>query len=200
MVLNLEFDKNKLYKTLRDWSRDMLNCNFQKKGLGLVSLPHFVYDFPRKMLLMFYSFNWPNFIVWLPLWDVGQYVYYNGLLTSLWRIKLEINLIFLIKLFCYLTKKSRQKFKYLDNEKSFLGELKTIFHHFKRAINFQKLSQAWECAFNFQEQSSIDAPRKRCSKNMQQISEHLFLRTLLQGCFWFLSELLALEITISNDV
>ena len=34
-------------------------------------------------------------------------------------IKLEINLIFLMKLFCYMTKKSRQKFKYLENEKSF---------------------------------------------------------------------------------
>ena len=34
-------------------------------------------------------------------------------------INLEINLIFLIKLFCYMTKKSRQKFKYLENEKSF---------------------------------------------------------------------------------
>ena len=29
-----------------------------------------------------------------------------------------------------MTKKSRQKFKYLENEKSFSGEMKTTFHHF----------------------------------------------------------------------
>ena len=26
----------------------MLNINFSENGLGLVSLPHFVYDFPKK--------------------------------------------------------------------------------------------------------------------------------------------------------
>ena len=31
----------------------------------------------------------------------------------------EINLIFLIKPLSYMTKKSRQKFKYLENEKMF---------------------------------------------------------------------------------
>ena len=30
-----------------------------------------------------------------------------------------------------MTKKSRQKFKYLENEKSFYGEIKSIFHYFK---------------------------------------------------------------------
>ena len=34
-------------------------------------------------------------------------------------ISFEINLIFLIKPFFYLNKKSKQKFKYLKNEKSF---------------------------------------------------------------------------------
>ena len=34
-------------------------------------------------------------------------------------INLEINLIFLIKPFFYMTKKSRQKFKYFENEESF---------------------------------------------------------------------------------
>ena len=46
-------------------------------------------------------------------------------------MKFNINLIFLIKPFCYMTKKSRQKLKYLENEKSFWGEIKSIFHHFK---------------------------------------------------------------------
>ena len=35
-----------------------------------------------------------------------------------------------MKPFGYMTEKSRQKLKYLENEKSFLGEIKSIFHHF----------------------------------------------------------------------
>ena len=42
----------------------------------------------------------------------------------------EINLIFLIKPFLYMTKKSTQKFEYLENEKSYQGEIKGSFHHF----------------------------------------------------------------------
>ena len=34
-------------------------------------------------------------------------------------IKFEINHIFLIESFCYMTKKARQKLKYLENEKTF---------------------------------------------------------------------------------
>ena len=45
----------------------MLNFNFSEKGLGLVSPPHFVYDFSRKMFLMLHTTNLPNFFVWLPL-------------------------------------------------------------------------------------------------------------------------------------
>ena len=30
-----------------------------------------------------------------------------------------------------MTKKSREKLKYPENEKSFLGEIKSIFHNFK---------------------------------------------------------------------
>ena len=67
IALNLAYNKNKLYKTLDYWSRDMLNFNFSEKGLGLVSPPHLVYDFSRKMFLMLHSIDWANFIVWLPL-------------------------------------------------------------------------------------------------------------------------------------
>ena len=38
---------------LNYWSRDILNFNFLEKGLAIVSPPHFVYDFSRKMFLMF---------------------------------------------------------------------------------------------------------------------------------------------------
>ena len=33
-----------------------------------------------------------------------------------------------------MTKKLRQKFKYLENEKNFYDEIKSIFHHFYKAF------------------------------------------------------------------
>ena len=57
MALNLHYNKNKLYKSLNYWSRDMQNFNFPEKGLGLVSRPHFVYDFSTEMFLKLYSIN-----------------------------------------------------------------------------------------------------------------------------------------------
>ena len=59
------YNKNKLYKTLHYWSRDMLDFKFLEDGL--VCSLYFVYYFLRKMLLMLYSINWPNFIAWLSL-------------------------------------------------------------------------------------------------------------------------------------
>ena len=47
-------------------------------------------------------------------------------------INFEINLISLSKPFFYMTKKAKQqKFNYLEDEKIFQGELKSIFCHFK---------------------------------------------------------------------
>ena len=63
----LEYNENKMYKTLDYWSRNMLNLDFLEKGMKIVSPPHIVYGFSRKMFLMLYSINWPNLFVWLPL-------------------------------------------------------------------------------------------------------------------------------------
>ena len=46
-------------------------------------------------------------------------------------INFEINIIFLIKPFSNMTKKSRQKFKYLENK----GKIKSISLSFFRAVN-----------------------------------------------------------------
>ena len=35
---------NKKYITLEYWSRDIIDFDFLEKDLGVVSLPHFVYD------------------------------------------------------------------------------------------------------------------------------------------------------------
>ena len=67
IALNLAYNRNKLFKTLYYWSRDMLNFDFLDKGLGILSPAHFVYDFSTKMFPMLYSINWPNFIAWLHL-------------------------------------------------------------------------------------------------------------------------------------
>ena len=42
----------------------LLGFDILENGMGIVSLPHFVYDFSTKML---YSIKWSNFIFWLPL-------------------------------------------------------------------------------------------------------------------------------------
>ena len=44
----------------------MLNFDFSNEDLGLVSPHRCVHFLSRKMVLMLYSINWPNFIVWLP--------------------------------------------------------------------------------------------------------------------------------------
>ena len=50
------------YKTLDYWPRDMLNFDILEYGLRIVSPPHFVYNFSRKMFIMLYSIKWHNFI------------------------------------------------------------------------------------------------------------------------------------------
>ena len=45
----------------------MLSFDILDKGLGIVSPAHIAYDFSTKMILMLYSINRPNFIVWLLL-------------------------------------------------------------------------------------------------------------------------------------
>ena len=77
IALNLPSNLNKIYETLEYWSRNILNFYFLEKGVGIVSLPHFVYNLCVWMFLMLYSINWPNFI--------GKYVYSICLLTRLWR-------------------------------------------------------------------------------------------------------------------
>ena len=114
---------------------------FSGKSLVLVSPSYFGHNFSRKMFLMLHCINWPNFIVWLLI--LLEILGNMCIMIVCWRgcdiIKFEINLIYLINTFCFMTKKSRQKLKYLENEKSFLGEIKSIF------IIFKGLSAAKNC-------------------------------------------------------
>ena len=79
-------NKNKRHKTFNFCSRDMLNFDFLEKSLGIVSPPHFAYNFSRKMLYYILTdqislSDSRNFL------DIGQYVYCNYLLSTLWRHK-----------------------------------------------------------------------------------------------------------------
>ena len=78
----------------------MLNFSFLEKGLGIVSPPHFVYDFSRKMVL---NASLPDCLYFLKYWSMCVLQY----------------CVFLIKPFSYITKKSRQKFKYLEKKRAF---------------------------------------------------------------------------------
>ena len=77
----------------------------------------------------------------------------------------ENNFTFLIKLFFCLTKESRDKFKYPENEKNLLGEIKSIFHYFWRAFSCQKLSQIWECTSKLNKSSKYRVKLKEVQSN-----------------------------------
>ena len=122
--------RNKLYKTIDHWSRDMLNFYFLEKGQEIVSPP---YDFSRKMVHVIYSIILSRILVSLALWypwfylltkfhyliaftswDIGKYMYSNCLFPSSDVINFEINFFFSVKPVLYLTKKPRFFFHILS--------------------------------------------------------------------------------------
>ena len=52
-------------------------------------------------------------------WDIGQHMYCNCLLTRSWRHNFDLKISFYSSRFFYMTKMPRQKFKYLENKRSF---------------------------------------------------------------------------------
>ena len=121
-------NKKKLYKTSYCWSRDTTGpeilCSiliFLEKSLGLVSPPHFTYDFSTKLFRIVYSIILFYIIVSLPvLYEIlGSMCITIVCKPGSDLINFKIYLKFLIKLFFYITKNSRHNLKYLENEKSF---------------------------------------------------------------------------------
>ena len=92
-----------------------------KRDQELVSLPHFLHNIWRKMFLMLYFINWQNFIYWLPflLEILGNLSVIIIFCPACDVINIEINHSFLVKSFFYITKMSKQRYKYLKNQKSF---------------------------------------------------------------------------------
>ena len=141
IALKLTYNRNKLFKTLNYWSRDMLNFAILDKGLGIVPAEHFVYDFSTKMFIKLYSINWPNFIFWLPL--------LLGILSNMCIaivcqpgcdiIDFKTNLIFLIKLFLYMTKKVKTKTWISWERKELLRWSKNHFSSFLKGFLLAKI-------------------------------------------------------------
>ena len=119
--------------------------------MGIVPLPHFVYDFSRKVFLLLYHIKWPSFIVWLPLL---LEIWGNNCITvfflSLWRQNFEVSLISVIMLFFCMTKKSRQKCEVWISweKKEHLRWNENIFPHFLRAFSCKNVKNRLrpECA------------------------------------------------------
>ena len=113
----------------------------------------------------------------------------------------DINLIFLIKPFFYMPKKSWQKLKYPDSEKSFSDEVKNIFYHFWRAIikaNKEILFGGWESDFenfwiswNIWKKYAIPVRFIFLYKLRQQDSMIYF-----QGITWILEQLIIKSISL----
>ena len=90
-----------------------------KKSLEIVTLPHFLHEFWRKIFLMLYSINWPNFVLLLHLLlKIFGSMCIVVICLAVCDV-ISLKLTFLIKPFSYITKRPRQKFKYLKKEKSF---------------------------------------------------------------------------------
>ena len=80
-------------------------------------LPHFSVVFEERYILLTDQISLPNCLYFLRYW--GIYVLYLFVGQSVMIYLFGVNLHFLIKPFLYITKKSRQNFKYLKNKKSF---------------------------------------------------------------------------------
>ena len=124
----------------------MLNLDFLQMGLELASPPYFVYNFSRKVFCILYSINWPNFVVWLPLhfryWGICVLqLFVSKVLTSK---MLKFTWTFQSGRFSTWPK-NQDKITYLENEKSFQGEIKIffiIFQSFSVAKNYQRPESA----------------------------------------------------------
>ena len=123
---------------LQSADRDTLNFDFLKMGLELLSAPHIQKYFPRYLILTDQiSLSYYRYFL-----RILPNIYCNFFFSSYCdAITFEIYLRFLSSSFCTMTiyfvhdeaillqnQNSEQTVKYFKNEKSFQGEIKSIFH------------------------------------------------------------------------
>ena len=79
-----------------------------------------------------------------------------------------------------MPKKWRQKLKYPENKKSFWGEIKSVFHHFKETFSDKKLSETLEYTFNEAYATQSEHwPLKKLNRNAQYAMRSLLWNKLL---------------------
>ena len=134
-----------------------------KRGLLLVSPPHFPHKFWRKIILLLYSINWPNFIVWLfLLFEIlGNMCIAIVCKPGCDAMSFEVNLIFLIKPFFLHDKKVMIKILISSEQKELLKWNKIHFPSFLKSFQSSKwysyYYRRWE--FDFKK---IKSPRIGC--------------------------------------
>ena len=116
IALKLTHNKNKLKKTLDYWSRDIPNFDFLEKRLRIVSPPHFVHYFSRKMFFMLYLTDCLYFLrYWWYCNMCIAFVCFSGCDV----VNFEINLIFLVKLFSTSPKNQNKGLNLLRKKTAF---------------------------------------------------------------------------------
>ena len=92
-----------------------------KRDLELCTLPHFLHNFWRKILLLLSSVDRPNFIVWLSLLCeiLGNMCIGIACKPGCDVMDFEVSLIFQIKLFFLHDQNDVRKTYYLEDKKSF---------------------------------------------------------------------------------
>ena len=109
-----------------------------KRGLGLISLPHFLHNFWRKIFLLLYFINWPSFTVWLPL--LREILVNMCIAIVCWPgcdvMRFAVNFIFLVKLFFLYDQKV---LNILRTKKAFKMKQKAFFIIFK-ALSMKQIT------------------------------------------------------------
>ena len=119
--------------------------------MELVSLPHFLHDFWTKTFVFQSFINWTNFTAWLLLLCeiLVNMCFRNSLLTRYWCHKIWDYL----SIQAYMTKKLRQKFKYIEKKKSttisFFWKVKAWLWVFSIGITLVDVLLNWLNWFNF---------------------------------------------------
>ena len=126
----------------------MLIFEFLQKSLRIVSPPHIMLNSSRKTFLNYILLTYQVY-----MFDCFE-KYLRKILCKISGhmcvaivsfsgcdfMNFETNVIFLMKPFFYMTKKSRQKLKYLENKEDLQAEVKSIFHHFQWTFSCQTSS------------------------------------------------------------
>ena len=110
----------------------ILSFSKNKEVRKPVSLPYFLHNFWRKILLLLYSKNWTNFIVWFPLLSA---ILGNMCIAIVYKprcnvMNFKLNLNFLIKLFFLHDKEAVTKTQMSSERKKLLRWNKKHFSSF----------------------------------------------------------------------